>query len=331
MTVEPGAVATGSDGQEPGVRAPLVLIGPTASGKSSLAVELAVRSTEAGRPVEIVSVDAMAVYSEMDIGTAAPTVPERRGIPHHLIGVADPSEDYTVSRFQRECQAVVGDIEDRGAVPLLVGGTGLYVQAVVDDLDIPGQFPVIRAELDERPDTDTIAMWAELRDLDPVAAAKMEPNNRRRVVRALEVCLGSGQPFSSFGPGIDAFPETRFRIVGLQIDRTFMDARIDARYEQQMANGFLDEVQHLLNRPAGLSRTARQALGYRELIAHLGGEMTLAEALDEARRRTRRFARRQQRWFGRDPRIRWVRVDAGRPASTEAVIAEAQDGWSSAS
>ena len=311
-------------------RRPLVVIGPTASGKSALAVELAARSIEAGTPVEIVSVDAMAVYREMDIGTAAPTEEERRGVPHHLIGVADPSEDYTVSRFQRECQTAIADIENRGAVPLLVGGTGLYVQAVVDDLNIPGQFPEIRAELSARPESDTLAMWAELRDLDPVASAKMQPNNRRRVERALEVCLGAGAPFSSFGPGMDAFPDTRFSIVGLRIDRTFMDDRIDRRYEQQMADGFLDEVRALLDRPAGLSRNARQALGYRELIAHLAGELTLDEALDEARRRTRRFARRQQRWFGRDTRIHWVEVNADRPASAEELVVEVQNRWGEA-
>ncbi len=308
-------------------RSPLVLIGPTASGKSSLAVELAVRSIDGGRPVEIVSADAMAVYAEMDIGTAAPSDEERRGVPHHLIAVADPSEDYTVSRFQSECRAVIDDIEQRGAAPLLVGGTGLYVQSIVDDLQIPGQFPEVRAELDALPESETLNMWARLRDLDPTAAAKMEPNNRRRVVRALEVCLGSGQPFSSFGPGMDAFPATRFRLVGLRIDRGLMDARIDERYEQQVADGFLDEVRALLARPAGLSRTARQALGYRELIAHLAGEVTLDEALDDARRRTRRFARRQQRWFGRDPRIHWIDIDADRLPSEPSVLSELEMQW----
>lgn len=304
-----------------------MIIGPTASGKSSLAIEVAARSIADGTPVEIVSVDAMAVYREMEIGTAAPSFDERRGIPHHLIGVADPTEDYTVSRFQSECQAAIADIEERGAVPLLVGGTGLYVQAVVDDLDIPGQFPDVRAELEARPESDTLTMWAELRELDPVAAAKMEPNNRRRIVRALEVCVGSGEPFSSFGPGMDAFPPSRFQIIGLKIDRTFMDARIDLRYEQQMADGFLDEVQRLLDRPGGLSRNARQGLGYRELIAHLEGTMTLDEALDEARRRTRRFARRQQRWFGRDTRIHWIPIDTDHAASTEAVVAKVENRW----
>lgn len=308
-------------------RPPLVIVGPTASGKSALAVELAASEIERGHPVEIVSADAMAVYREMDIGTDAPTAEERRGVPHHMIGVADPSEDYTVSRFQAECLGAIDQIEARGATPLLVGGTGLYVQAVVDDLRIPGQYPAVRAELEATPESETPTMWARLRDLDPDAAAKMEPTNRRRIIRALEVCLGSGQPFSSFGPGIDAFPPTRFCLVGLEADRAAMDERIDRRYEQQMAAGFLDEVRRLLDRPAGLSRTARQALGYRELIAHLSGECTLDDALEEARRRTRRFARRQQRWFRRDPRIHWVDVDRERSLSEPSVLDEVRNRW----
>lgn len=323
----PEAVTSEPVGRESEVRAPLVVVGPTASGKSELAVALAVAEIERGRPTEIVSVDAMAVYRDMDIGTAAPSADDRRGVPHHMVGVADPSEDYTVSRFQRECRAAIDGIESRGATPLLVGGTGLYVQAVVDDLRIPGQYPEVRAELEATPEAQTPAMWARLRDLDPAAATKMEPTNRRRIVRALEVCLGSGQPFSSFGPGIDAFPPTRFRLVGLETDRAAMDERIDRRYDQQMAAGFLEEVRGLLDRPAGLSRTARQALGYRELIAHLAGEWTLDEALDEARRRTRRFARRQQRWFRRDPRIRWVDIDRHRSPSDLSVVDEVRNRW----
>lgn len=306
---------------------PLVIVGPTASGKSALAVELAVRAGERGAVVEIVSADAMAIYADMVVGTAAPTRDEQQGIPHHLIGVVDPSEDSTVSRFQQECLAAIAEIEARGAVPLLVGGTGLYVQAIVDDLDIPGQYPEIRRELEARPEADTLRMWVELRDLDPAAAEKMEPTNRRRIVRALEVCLGSGRPFSSFGPGISAFGPTRFCQVGLEIDRDLLDQRIDARYDQQMADGFLDEVRSLLDRPGGLSRTAGQALGYRELIAHLDGEMTLDEALDEAKRRTRRFARRQQRWFRRDPRIHWVEVCEGRPTTSPDLVAEVEKRW----
>jgi len=274
-----------------------VLIGPTASGKSALAVELASRLGD----TEIVSADAMAVYRGMDIGTAKPTVEERAGIAHHLIDEVDPTEDYTVARFTERVSEVIEEIEGRGRSVLVVGGTGLYVQAVVDDFTPPPRYPDIRAELEADP--DTAGMYHRLRLADPDAATKILATNRRRIIRALEVCQGSGQPFSSFGPGVDHYGPTRFRLAGLEIDRELMDARIDRRYDRQLADGFLDEVRGLVDH--GLSATAAQALGYRELAAQLRGECSLDEALEEAKRRTRRFARRQQRWFRRDPRIRW--------------------------
>lgn len=245
----------------------------------------------------------MSVYRGMDIGTAKSTPAERGSIPHHLVDVVSPSHDFTVSQFRDRVFAILDEVEGGGGTPIMVGGTGLYVQAVVDNFTMPPQFPEVVIELEKEPNTGVL--WDRLHELDPVAAAKMQPNNRRRVMRALEVCLGSGQRFSSFGPGVDAFPPTRFALAGLEIARDRMDARIDARYEQQMANGFLDEVRGLLESPTPLSRTARQALGYRELIAHVEGEHSLDEALEIAKKRTRRFARRQQRWFRRDPRIRW--------------------------
>lgn len=278
-------------------RPPLVLIGPTASGKSALAVELATRFGD----TEIVSADAMAVYRRMDVGTAKPTVEERAGIAHHLIDEVDPTEDYTVARFTERVSEVIEEIEGRDRSVLVVGGTGLYVRAVVDDFTPPPRYPEIRAELEADP--DTAGMYHRLRLADPVAATKILDTNRRRIIRALEVCQGSGQPFSSFGPGVDHYGPTRFRLAGLEIDRELMDARIDRRYDDQLADGFLQEVRNLLGN--GLSTTAAQALGYRELAAHLRGECSLEEALEEAKRRTRRFARRQQRWFRRDPRIHW--------------------------
>ncbi len=283
-------------------RGPLVIVGPTATGKSSLAIELARRVPSS----EIVSADAMAVYRGMDIGTAKPTPAERAEIPHHLIDVVAPDEDYTVARFAGEAAAVIDEIERAGGRPIIVGGTGLYVRAVVDDFTVPGQFPAVRAELEAVGDTG--ALWQRLQALDPGAAEKMLPGNRRRIVRALEVTVGSGRPFSSFGPGVDHYGPTRFRLAGLEIDRDELDRRIAARYRTQLADGFLDEVERLAS--AGLSRTASQALGYRELVDHLHGLATLDEAIDEAVRRTRRFARRQQRWFRRDPRITWFPAEA---------------------
>lgn len=274
-----------------------MIVGPTASGKSKLAVELAKRVPGA----EVVSADAMAVYRGMDIGTAKPSVEERCGITHHLIDVVDPTEEYTVARFQADVAEAVAAIGARGAVPIVVGGTGLYVRAVVDNFTVPGQFPKLRELIESEESNERL--WEHLQKLDPPAASKILPNNRRRIVRALEVTLGSDQPFSSYGPGVDRYPSSSFRQVGLRIDRDELDSRIDARYQLQLEEGFLAEVSRLGT--SGLSRTAAQALGYRELMAHLRGELEFSDAMDQARRRTKKFARRQERWFRRDPRITW--------------------------
>lgn len=292
---------------------PLVIVGATASGKSALAVALAERV----RGAEIVSADAMAVYRGMDIGTAKPTITERGGITHHLIDVADPSEEYTVARFQDDVGRAVASIADRGAVPIVVGGTGLYVRAVVDNFTLPGRYPEARAAIEREPSTE--ALWARLDELDPVAAAKMLPTNRRRIVRALEVTIGSGRPFSSFGPGVDQYPPSSFRQVGLRLDRAELDRRIDARFDEQLAAGFVAEVAALATRP--LSRTAAQALGYRELLDHVTGNTSLDDAMAAARKRTKRFARRQERWFRRDPRITWF------PADHVDLVAQVEGWW----
>ena len=279
---------------------PIALVGPTAVGKSAIALELVRRLG----PVEIVSVDSMQVYRGMDIGTAKASRAERSRVRHHLIDLVDPDADFTVARFQQAYRDVRADLERRQVRPLLVGGTGLYHRAVIDDLDIPGRYPEVVADLETEPMSEVL--HHRLAEVDPVAASRMEPSNRRRVVRALEVCLGSGRPFSSFGPGLDAYPDNAIVQIGLDRDRADLDARIAARYRQQLADGFLGEVERLAARPAGLSRTARQALGYRELLEVVGGRARLDEALDTAIARTRRFARRQQRWFRRDPRVRWI-------------------------
>lgn len=284
-------------------------MGPTATGKSALALAMARRLGD----VEIVSVDSMQVYRGMDIGTAKPTPAERAEIPHHLVDIADPSEDFSVARYRDAFDAAVQEIEARGRRALLVGGTGLYVRAVIDRLEPPGEWPAVRAELDQ--EHDTRALHERLTRLDPVAAGRMEPTNRRRVVRALEVCLGSGRPFSSFGPGLTAYPPIAVRQIGLRVRRDELVARIAARYREQLAAGFLDEVRGLADRPAGLSRTAAQALGYRELLAYVRGELGLDEAVELAVTRTRQFAVRQERWFRRDPRITWLDAGAGAGAS----------------
>ena len=283
---------------EPGRHA--ALVGATASGKSALALAFARAHPE----WELVSVDSMQVYRGMDIGTAKPTRAEQAEVPHHLLDLLDPWEEATVAWFQREAEAALRDIEGRGRRALLVGGTALYLQAVVDGLAIPGRFPEARAELEADP--DTAALHRRLALLDPVAAARMEPTNRRRVVRALEVTLGSGRPFSSYGPGLGAHGTTPFTLVGLQREPAELAQRIEQRYHAQVAAGFVEEVRVLHDHPRGLSRTAAQALGYKELLAHLEGACDLDEAIELAVRRTRRFARRQRAWFRRDARIRWL-------------------------
>lgn len=299
---------------------PIVLVGPTAAGKSALALAVA----RARDDVELVSLDSMCVYRGMDIGTAKPSPAERAEVPHHLLDLVEPSEEFTVSEFQRACAAALADLGRRGRRAVLVGGTGLYVQAVVDGLTIPGRYPDVAAELAAEP--DTAALHGRLVELDPVAAGRMEPSNRRRVLRALEVTLGSGRPFSSYGPGLTAFPEVPFRLVGVSRPRAELDARIAARYEDQLAAGFVDEVRALLARPGGMGRTARQALGYRELLGHVEDGAPLDEAVAIAITRTRRFARRQERWFRRDPRITWLELPPpGEPFSVAEVLDRLED------
>ncbi len=283
---------------------PLCILGPTASGKSNVAMAVA----EARGDVELVSIDSMQVYREMDIGTAKPTLNEQATVKHHLIDIADPADGFAVPHFQAAWREVERDMQERSKVPVLVGGTGLYLRSVIDDLEIPEQFPDVRAALDERVD-DLPELFAELQALDPLAASRIDPNNERRVIRALEVCVGSGRPFSSFGPGMIEYPATNFSLLGLRLNGDEIDRRIDARYEVQMTDGFLDEVTALAQRERGIGRTARQALGYRELLRHVEDGESLDVVLNDAKIRTHRFARRQMKWFRRDPRIEWIDID----------------------
>ena len=283
----------------------LALVGPTASGKSALALEIARRAGD----VELVSLDSMQVYRGLDIGTAKPTPAELAEVVHHLVNVADPAEEWSVQRTQVAARAAIADIEARGKRAVLVGGTGLYVRAVVDDLQIPPTDQVLRNTLDDaaQDDEGLASAYARLTELDPAAAARMEPGNRRRIVRALEVIELTGRKFSSFGPGIDEYapPALSVTMFGVDVDRDVLRTRIADRFDAMRAQGLLEEVRGLADR--SLSRTAREAIGYRELFAHLAGEVPdLDEAFDAAVRRTRRFARRQRVWFGRDPRVQWI-------------------------
>ena len=282
----------------------VALVGITASGKSALALDLAVRRGDC----EIVSVDSMCVYRGMDIGTSKPDAAARRAVPHHLLDLIDPDEEFTLTQFQQTARLALGDIERRGRHALLVGGTGLYLRSVVDDLEIPGRYPEVAASLEAELDAglaEPADLHARLAALDPLGAARMEPTNRRRVVRALEVTLGAGRPFSEFGPGLEVYPMSGVLQVGLAVGAEETDRRIGERFSAMVDAGLVDEVRGLASRTRGISRTARQALGYREILAHVEDGVPLADCLEEAVRRSRQFARRQASWFRRDPRIRW--------------------------
>lgn len=279
------------------------IVGTTASGKSAIALEIAKNIPK----VEIVSIDSMQIYRGMNIGTAKPSAAEREMVPHHLIDIIDPNREYSLSQFQTESQKVIADIEKRGGMPLLVGGTGLHLRAVIDNFQIPEQYPEVSRELEN--ESDTKKLYSLLVSVDPIAAERMEETNRRRIVRALEVTLGSGQPFSSYGPGLQSYPPTRFRMYGPRWSREEINHRIDSRFNRQLTDGFLNEVQQLISNGKKLSRTARQALGYRQFLDHLEGKCTLEEAIDIAKRSIKKFARKQDRWFRRDPRIQWFDID----------------------
>jgi len=296
----------------------VALVGVTTSGKSEAALEFARRRGDC----DIVSVDSMCVYRGMDIGTSKPGPDALAAVPHHLLDLVDPDQEFTVTQFQEAAREAVAGIGRRGRHALLVGGTGLYHRAVVDDLSIPGRYPdvaaALEAELDEGR-SEPADLHARLALLDPVGAGRMEPTNRRRVVRALEVTLGAGRPFSEFGPGLEAYPATGIPQVGLGLDPAAADRRIAERFAAMVEEGLVDEVRALASRPRGISRTARQALGYREVLAHVEDGVPLADCLEEAVRRTRQFARRQASWFRRDPRIAW----AGSPAEARDLLGRA--------
>ena len=286
----------------------VAIVGPTATGKSSLAIELA-RSLGC---VEIVSVDSMAVYREMDLATAKPSAALREEFPHHLIDLLDPSDDCSVSYFQFEARAAIAGIHARGKVPLLVGGTGLYHRSVIDNLEIPGQWPEIRRQLDDQllGQGSLAEMYQRLESVDPQAASRIEPENGRRIARALEVIEGSGRLFSSFGPGLTDYPESSVTQIGIDRELDLLDQAVETRVDEWVEAGLLDEMRGLAARADGLSRTARQAIGYRECLDWL--------ELDEDRRppfavpiaatvaRSRSLLRRQRSWFRRDPRISWA-------------------------
>lgn len=285
---------------------PLALVGPTASGKTEASLELAGRLD-----AEIVLVDSMTLYRGMDVGTAKPPVGERSQVPHHLLDVADPEEPFSVARFQELARRALRGIASRGRHALLVGGSGLYFRAVVDDLEFPGTAPAVRRILEaEAAAVGSTTLYRRLAGFDAAAAAKIEPSNARRTVRALEVAALTGRPFSSFAAAWESYPQGRVRVAGVTLSPEVLRARIEERVRRQFQGGLVEEVRALLDRGFGRFVTASQAIGYLEVAEHLAGDLTLDQAAERTVRRTRALARRQMAWFRRDPRIRWFGAGA---------------------
>lgn len=277
----------------------IAIVGPTASGKTALAVQIA-KALDG----EVVGTDSMQAYRGMDIGTASPTVDEQQGVPHHMIDVWDVAQAVSVVEFRDRAREAVDSILDRGKVPVVVGGSGLYVRAVLEEMDFPTTDPKVRRRWDERlKQVGAPALHAELADIDPDAAANIEMNNGRRIVRALEVVELTGEPFIARLPDpVDRYPTTRF---GLRIDREALDERIARRVDAMWGAGFVDEVRRLEADGLRSAPTAAAALGYGPVLRFLSGETSESEAREQIVNDTRRFARRQQRWFVRDGRIDW--------------------------
>ncbi len=283
----------------------IVVLGPTAAGKSELALRLA-----HALDGEIINADSMQLYAGMDIGTAKLTVAQREGIPHHLLDVWDTRHLANVAEYQRMARATLADVQARGRVPILAGGSGLYIRAALDDLNFPGTDPVLRRRLEQELErSGPGVLHARLAALDPAAAAGILPSNGRRVVRALEVVELSGRPFAATMPRYESlYPAVQ---LGLRVPRAELDQRIAERVGRMWQAGLVDEVRAL--EAAGLrdGPTASRALGYAQVLRFLAGEWAEEQARDETIRATRRFARRQESWFRRDPRVRWLDTGPG--------------------
>ncbi len=280
----------------------VVIAGATATGKSALSVQLA-EAIDA----EIINADSMQVYRGMDIGTAKISVEERQGIPHHLLDVLDVNQDSTVAWYQISAREVIDEIHSRGKSVVMVGGTGLYIKAVIDELNFPDTDPMVRHTLNKEAEELGIdAMFARLEKMDPAAAIAIDRANLRRIIRALEVIEITGKPFTANLPREESIRYPEARQFGLVMDRELLSERIDQRVNTMFEQGFVEEVQKLI--PGGLleGRTAQRALGYSQIVSHLQGEISLDAAIEETKRATRQYARRQETWFSRDARIKWI-------------------------
>lgn len=302
------------------MRIPVVALnGPTASGKTALAVALAHALGAAGISAEVVNADSMLVYRGMDIGTAKPTLAEREGVPHHLIDIMDVTQTASVAEFQGLARAAIAECRGRGVVPVLAGGSALYVHAILDDFAFPGTDPSVRARLEaELDEVGAEELHRRLSAAAPDAAAGILPGNGRRIVRALEVIELTGG-FRSTLPSWD-YAVADVLQFGIEVPRAELDARIEARVERMWADGLVAEVERLVGQGLRRGRTASRALGYRQVLALLDGEITESEAKQATVTGTRRFSRKQLGWFRRDPRIEWLPGHAASAAAMASVV-----------
>ncbi len=286
---------------------PLVVIcGPTATGKSDAGVLVAERLNG-----EIISADSMLVYRGMDIGTAKPFASEMRGIPHHLIDIVEPDQEYNVALFQEQARAAIAYVMNRKKLPVLVGGTGLYIGAVIDEYDFSGArgSDLYRKELFKQAEEyGTSKLHERLSEIDPRTAAKLHPNDTRRIIRALEVYRYTGMPISSFHK-VEQHRKSVYKkllMFGLILEREKLYKVIEQRVDKMIQAGLVEEVQGLLNRGFSPELSSMRGLGYKEIVEYLTGKSSLAQAVDTLKRNTRRFAKRQMTWFRRDKRIKWL-------------------------
>jgi tRNA dimethylallyltransferase len=292
----------------------IAVVGPTAAGKSALSLALAEVLS-----ADVINADSMQLYQGMDVGTAKLAVDERAGVPHHLLDIWPVTEPASVAVYQELARAAVDGIRALGRVPMLVGGSGLYVRAVLDRFDFPGTDAGLRAALEsELAALGAAALHARLAQVDPAAAAAILPSNSRRIVRALEVIELTGGTFRADLPETGE-PFYRSVRIGVDLDPAVLDSRIEARVLDMWERGFVDEVRGLVDVGIRDGRTAGRALGYQQILRFLAGEISEAEARDETIRATRRFVRRQRSWFRRDPRIHWL--DGSRPDLVAAAAA----------
>ncbi|MEN9748424.1 MAG: hypothetical protein RLZZ603_1116 [Actinomycetota bacterium] len=284
----------------------LAVVGPTGTGKSDLGIALAQHLTNSGRPAEIINIDSMQFYRGMDIGTAKLPEADRGGVPHHLLDFLEITEESTAANYQELARPLIEQLQSRGVIPILVGGSMLYIAAVLNDFNFPGTDAELRAQLEaDLEEHGPVELHRRLAKLDPTAAERIIPQNGRRVVRALEIVTMTGQPFAAALPDVPVEWQRSLQI-GLNGPREELVSRLEARVQKMWQLGMAAEVEGLIDKGLRQAKTAKRAIGYAQALAQLDGEMTEAEAIEDTVRLTQKYARRQMSWFRRDQRIQWL-------------------------